>query len=108
MACAALLAVGAALLYPFEMDTLVRLSGERLVGTYYGAYSTVAGIAVAAGNLAVGGLFDLADRARVPWLPWTALSVLGLACAAALTGLRRTGHLRLAPGPAPARTPTVA
>ncbi|MFJ4883435.1 MFS transporter [Streptomyces sp. NPDC088731] len=108
VACAALLAVGAALLYPFEMDTLVRLSGERLVGTYYGAYSTVAGIAVAAGNLAVGGLFDLADRARVPWLPWTALSVLGLACAAALTGLRRTGHLRLAPGPAPARTPTVA
>ncbi|MCX5114878.1 MFS transporter [Streptomyces sp. NBC_00378] len=94
VACAALLAVGSALLYPFEMDTLVRLSGERLVATYYGAYSTVAGIAVAGGNLAVGALFDLAARADAPWLPWTALAALGIGCAVALTGLRRTGHLR--------------
>ncbi|MGW2088603.1 MDR family MFS transporter [Streptomyces sp. NPDC001880] len=100
--CAALLAVGSALLYPFEMDTLVRLSGPRLTATYYGAYSTVAGLAVAVGNLAVGALFDLAARAHVPWLPWTALALLGLACAAALTGLRRTGHLRLAPTTTPA------
>ncbi|SFY40344.1 MFS transporter [Streptomyces atratus] len=100
--CAALLAAGSALLYPFEMDTLVRLSEQRLMATYYGAYSTVAGLAVAVGNLAVGGLFDLAARAGVPWLPWTALAVLGLACAAALTGLRRTGHLCLAPTTAPA------
>ncbi|MFE6760624.1 MDR family MFS transporter [Streptomyces sp. NPDC057684] len=91
--CAALLAAGSALLYPFEMDTLVRLSGERLVATYYGAYSTVSGIAVAVGNLAVGSLFDLAARTDAPWLPWTALAVLGFACAAALTGLRRSGHL---------------
>ncbi|MEE1772255.1 MFS transporter [Streptomyces sp. JV185] len=100
--CAALLAAGSALLYPFEMDTLVRLSEQRLMATYYGAYSTVAGLAVAVGNLAVGALFDLAARAGVPWLPWTALAVLGLACTAALTGLRRTGHLRLAPTTAPA------
>ncbi|MFH8514343.1 MFS transporter [Streptomyces gelaticus] len=96
MVCAALLAAGSALLYPFEMDTLVRLSGQHLMATYYGAYSTVAGLAVAVGNLAVGALFDLAARVHVPWLPWTALCALGLACAAALTGLRRTGHLRLA------------
>ncbi|MCX4736343.1 MFS transporter [Streptomyces sp. NBC_01363] len=108
VACAALLAAGAALLYPFEMDTLVRLSGQRLVATYYGAYSTVAGLAVALGNLAVGALFDLATRTHAPWLPWTALSVLGLACAAALTGLRRTGHLHLAPTAAPAQAPTTA
>lgn len=108
VACAALLAAGAALLYPFEMDTLVRLSGQRLVATYYGAYSTVAGVAVALGNLAVGALFDLATRTHAPWLPWTALSMLGLACAAALTGLRRTGHLHLAPAAAPAQAPTTA
>ncbi|WP_329567769.1 MDR family MFS transporter [Streptomyces sp. NBC_01361] len=99
--CAALLATGSALLYPFEMDTLVRLSGERLVASYYGAYSTVSGIAVAVGNLAVGTLFDLAARTHAPWLPWTALTVLGLACAAALTGLRRSGHLHPAPQAVP-------
>ncbi|MGW7578484.1 MFS transporter [Streptomyces sp. NPDC054765] len=104
--CAALLAAGSALLYPFEMDTLVRLSGERLVATYYGAYSTVAGVAVAGGNLAVGALFDLAARIHMPWLPWAALTVLGLGCATALTGLRRTGHLH--PAPATAPTPAAA
>ncbi|MFI5751633.1 MDR family MFS transporter [Streptomyces sp. NPDC051644] len=99
--CAALLAAGSALLYPFEMDTLVRLSGERLVATYYGAYSTASGIAVAVGNLAVGALFDLAARTHAPWLPWTVLTALGLGCAAALTGLRRTGHLHPAPAAVP-------
>ncbi|RFC77380.1 MFS transporter [Streptomyces sp. AcE210] len=99
--CAALLAAGSALLYPFEMDTLVRLSGERLVASYYGAYSTVSGIAVAVGNLAVGTLFDLAARTHAPWLPWTALAVLGLACAAALTGLRRRGYLHPHPQAVP-------
>ncbi|MCX4768771.1 MFS transporter [Streptomyces sp. NBC_01285] len=102
VACAALLAAGSALLYPFEMDTLVRLSGERLVATYYGAYSTVAGIAVAGGNLAVGAVFDLAARTHTPWLPWAALTALGLGCATALTSLRRTGHLHPAPAAAPA------
>jgi MFS family permease len=99
--CAALLAAGSALLYPFEMDTLVRLSGERLMATYYGAYSTISGIAVAVGNLAVGSLFDLAARTHAPWLPWTALTLLGFACAAALTGLRRSGHLHPAPQAVP-------
>ncbi|MFG2560743.1 hypothetical protein [Streptomyces sp. NPDC048496] len=103
MLCACLLAAGSALLYPFEMDTLVRLSGERLVATYYGAYSTVSGIAVAAGNLGVGGLFDLAARLGAPWLPWAALAAVGGGCAAALIALRRTGHLNPATAvPAPA------
>ncbi|MYW21044.1 MFS transporter, partial [Streptomyces sp. SID2955] len=54
--CAVLLAWGGALLYPFEMDTVVRLSGGRLVATYYGAYNTASGVAVSLGNLAVGAL----------------------------------------------------
>jgi MFS family permease len=102
VACAGLLAAGSALLYPFEMDTLVRLSDERLVATYYGAYSTVAGITVAVGNLVVGALFDWGARTSTPWLPWAALTALGAGCAAALAGLRRTGHLHPAPAAAPA------
>lgn len=82
--CAALLAWGSALLYPFEMDTIVQLSGERLVATHYGAYNTASGIAIALGNLAVGGLFDVAQR-TTPWLPWAALTATRLLCATAVT-----------------------
>ncbi|GAA2338351.1 MFS transporter [Streptomyces violaceusniger] len=97
--CAALLAWGGALLYPFEMDTIVRLAGDRLVATYYGAYNTASGIAISLGNLAVGALFDTG----VPWLPWAAMAATGLGCAAAVAGLHRTG--RLTPGPAPVPVP---
>ncbi|MFF9492778.1 MDR family MFS transporter [Streptomyces flaveolus] len=91
--CATLLAWGGALLYPFEMDTVVRLSGDRLVATYYGAYNTASGIAISAGNLAVGALFDTGVR----WLPWAALTATGLACAALVTRLHRAGHLAAGP-----------
>ncbi|MGP4086084.1 MDR family MFS transporter [Streptomyces sp. KR55] len=97
--CAALLAWGGALLYPFEMDTVVRLSGDRLVATYYGAYNTASGIAVSLGNLAVGALFDTGVR----WLPWAVLAVTGLVCAGSVEWLHRTGCLaaRRSPVPAP-------
>jgi MFS family permease len=91
-ACAALLAWGGALLYPFEMDTVVRLAGDRLVATYYGAYNTASGLAISAGNLAVGALFDTGS----PWLPWASLAATGLGCAGLVTWLHRTG--RLEPG----------
>ncbi|MEU6068837.1 MFS transporter [Streptomyces sp. NPDC047082] len=87
--CAALLAWGGALLYPFEMDTVVRLSSDRLVATYYGAYNTVSGIAISVGNLAVGALFDTGVR----WLPWAVLAATGLVCAGLVAQLHRTGHL---------------
>ncbi|GHE12758.1 MFS transporter [Streptomyces alanosinicus] len=93
--CAALLAWGGALLYPFEMDTVIRLSGDRLIATYYGAYNTVSGIAISLGNLVVGALFDTGVR----WLPWTALAVTGLMCAWLVSRLHRGGHL--APTPVP-------
>ncbi len=88
--CAALLAWGGALLYPFEMDTVVRLSGERLVATYYGAYNTASGIAIAAGNLGVGALFDTGVR----WVPWVVLAGTGAVCAGAVAALDRGGYLR--------------
>lgn len=87
--CAALLAWGGALLYPFEMDTVVRLSGDRLVATYYGAYNTASGIAISLGNLAVGALFDTG----VHWLPWAVLGATGFLCAGMVSRLHRTGHL---------------
>ncbi|MFF3820463.1 MDR family MFS transporter [Streptomyces bluensis] len=96
-ACAALLAWGGALLYPFEMDTVVRLSGDRLVATYYGAYNTASGIAISAGNLLVGALFDTGVR----WLPWAVLAATGFGCAGLVAWLYRAGHLAT---PLPAAT----
>ncbi|NGO14561.1 MFS transporter [Streptomyces sp. HC44] len=95
--CAALLAWGGALLYPFEMDTVVRLSGNRLVATYYGAYNTASGIAISLGNLAVGALFDTGVR----WLPWAVLAATGLLCAGLVAALHRAGYLT----PEPERVP---
>jgi MFS family permease len=90
---ALLLAVGTMIAYPFEMDTIVRLSGGRLVATHYGLYNTICGIGITLGNLLTGVSLDVARAAGVPALPWIALVALGLGCAAALYGLHRTGRL---------------
>ncbi|MER7895228.1 MFS transporter [Streptomyces sp. NPDC096046] len=90
---ALLLAIGTMIAYPFEMDTIVRLSGDRLVATHYGLYNTICGIGITVGNLGTGAALDTARAAGMPALPWITLCALGLACAAALYGLYRTGRL---------------
>ncbi|GAA3196889.1 MFS transporter [Nonomuraea roseoviolacea] len=98
LACTALLAAGTALTYPFEMDTVVALSGERLVATHYGLYNTVAGVGVTLGNLVVGALLGAGSPAPAG----AALFLLGAACAVAVGALNRTGRLT-APEPATSR-----
>ncbi|WDO04554.1 MFS transporter [Streptomyces murinus] len=93
-----LLAAGSAIVYPFEMDTVVALSGNRLVATHYGLYNTVSGLGVTLGNLGTGALWDVAARHDAAWLTWTALTVTGAACATAVAALARTGRLT-APSP---------
>jgi hypothetical protein len=85
--CAALLALGTMVVFPFEMDKIVSLSGDRLVATYYGLYNTVVGVGILFGNLLTGIAFDTATRAGVPWLPWLALTLVGLGSAWALRKL---------------------
>ncbi|MFD9207402.1 MFS transporter [Streptomyces sioyaensis] len=104
---ALLLAVGTMIAYPFEMDTIVRLSGDRLVATHYGLYNTICGIGITLGNLLTGAALDAARAAGLSALPWIALLALGLACAAALYGLHRTGRLQ-PPGPKPEMQPATA
>ncbi|RKN12453.1 MFS transporter [Streptomyces radicis] len=88
-----LLAAGSALIYPFEMDTIVSLSGNRLVATHYGLYHTVSGLGITAGNLATGALWDVAERHDALWLAWLGLAATGAACAGAVHALGRTGGL---------------
>ncbi|GGU44742.1 MFS transporter [Streptomyces coeruleorubidus] len=98
---ALVLAIGTMIAYPFEMDTIVRLSGDRLVATHYGLYNTICGLGITVGNLGTGAALDAARAAGMPALPWIALIVLGLACAAALYGLHRTGRLAAQPASEP-------
>ncbi|MEU8755768.1 MFS transporter [Streptomyces chartreusis] len=97
-----LLAVGSAVVYPFEMDTIVALSGDRLVATHYGLYNTISGLGITLGNLVTGALWDFARRHDALWLTWTALAAIGLACAAAVTALAHTGRLTAGRRPEPA------
>ncbi|MCX5418055.1 hypothetical protein OOK09_40165 [Streptomyces sp. NBC_00059] len=85
-----LLAVGSAVVYPFEMNTVVALSGDRLVATRYGLYNTVSGLGI---TLATGALWDFAERHDALWLTWCTLTVTGLACAASVAALARSGRL---------------
>ncbi|OZM79973.1 MFS transporter [Pseudonocardia sp. MH-G8] len=93
----AVLALGTAIVFPFEMDTIVSLSGGRLVATHYGLYNTVCGVGIMLGNLGTGWAMDLARTRGLPAVPWLALLVLGLICAVALRSLRRRGLLPAEP-----------
>jgi len=93
LASAALLAVGSAAVFPFEMDTVVSLSGNRLVATHYGFYNTIVGVGILAGNLATGALLQAARDAGADELLWGALALIGLVAALALHRLDRGGHL---------------
>jgi MFS family permease len=96
---AALLALGTAATFPFEMDTIVRLSGNRLVATHYGLYNTIVGVGILLGNLFTGSVFDLAWAAGWPEAPWLGLTLLGLACAVGLHLLDRSRRLTREPVP---------
>ncbi|MEU3610671.1 MFS transporter [Streptomyces sp. NPDC035033] len=89
--CAAVLAVANAVLYPYEMDTVVALSRGRWVATHYGLYNTVCGIGITLGNLGTGVLLDVTGWTEAPWL---ALAAIGLVCAVAVAALGRGGRLR--------------
>ncbi|HYQ69870.1 MFS transporter [Actinophytocola sp.] len=86
---AILLSLGTLVVFPFEMDTIIRLSGNHLVATHYGFYNTVVGVGIMLGNLFTGTVFDLARDAGMPQLPWTGLALIGLACALGLRLLER-------------------
>ncbi|MGS2804844.1 MFS transporter [Nocardia sp. MW-W600-9] len=81
---AAVLAVGTAAVFPFEMDTVVSLSEGKLVATHYGFYNTIVGVAILAGNLGTGAILDLARAAGADRLVWVGLTLLGVLTALAV------------------------
>lgn len=93
LAAAVLLAAGTMIAFPFEMDTIVALSGGRLVATHYGVYNTICGVGITVGNLLTGATLDAARAHGLPGLPWLTLAVLGALSAGMLAALHRTGRL---------------
>ncbi|KUI22241.1 MFS transporter [Mycobacterium sp. GA-1285] len=91
---AAVLAVGSAAVFPFEMDTVVSLAGGRLIATHYGFYNTIVGIGILVGNLGTGALMQRAADAGSAELTWIVLSTIGLLAALALYRLERAGRLQ--------------
>lgn len=90
---AALLSLGTVIVFPFEMDTIVTLSGSRLVATHYGLYNTVCGVGIMLGNLLTGGVLDLARSTGLAVLPWLALAAIGVLCATGVAALDRGNRL---------------
>ncbi|MFI6290658.1 MFS transporter [Nonomuraea sp. NPDC050790] len=84
LAATVLLTAGSMIVYPFEMAVVAGFGGER-IGTYYGLYSTVSGIGVAAGNVLVGAALEAG-------LAWWGLVTAGLGCAAGVHLLCRSRH----------------
>ncbi|EHB55261.1 major facilitator superfamily MFS_1 [Mycolicibacterium rhodesiae JS60] len=91
---AAVLAIGSAAVFPFEMDTVVSLASGRLVGTHYGFYNTIVGVGILVGDLATGTLMQTAAEIGMPELTWVALIAIGVLAAAALYRLDRAGRLQ--------------
>ncbi|MFJ9011609.1 MDR family MFS transporter [Streptomyces canus] len=100
-AAVALLGLGTAVVYPFEMDTVVSLTGGRLVATHYGLYNTVSGLGITLGNLTTGAIWDAAQRVGHPELTWWALAGTGALCACCVAFLARSGRLNAQLDPEP-------
>lgn len=84
------------------MDTIVTLSGGRLVATHYGLYNTVCGVGILLGNLLTGGALDLARSAGLAALPWLVLAAVGLGCAGGIGALDRGNRRGVPLSPPPA------
>ncbi|MGS2806573.1 MFS transporter [Nocardia sp. MW-W600-9] len=93
MVSAVILAIGSAAVFPFEMDTIVSLAGDRLVATHYGFYNTIVGIGILLGNLGTGALLGAAHRAGLEALAWAGLIAIGATTTTALGLLNRSGAL---------------
>lgn len=91
---AALLAVGSAAVFPFEMDTVVSLAGGKLVATHYGFYNTIVGVGILVGNLATGSVLSAVRRIGFSEILWAALILVGVIAALAIDRLDRAGRLR--------------
>lgn len=94
---ASIMALGGVLAQPFTMELMPLVGSERLLGTYYGYYSLIGGLAAAGGSAAIGAMLDTrALDAR--WLPFAILLALGLISTAITVWQQKSGAFDEKPG----------
>lgn len=98
-----LLYLGVMIASPFVMELIPGFGRSELTGTYFGIFYVVSGIAAALGNTVVGWAMDEGQL-----LPWLCCTLFGLASAAGVICLHRSGSLPDTPAataPAQERSP---
>lgn len=95
LAAALLLSIGVMIAQPFVMELIPGYAPQGLTGTYFGVYYLLSGVVAAIGTSAVGLVADLAGDGAA-WASWVCCALLGLASAAAVTGLRGSRSLAAA------------
>jgi hypothetical protein len=85
------LSLGAMMVQPFGLSLIPTLSGNRLLGTYFGFYCLVQGSGTIAGNLAISAAFDAGEMLGFQSFPWLLVLGFGLASAISITALDRRG-----------------
>jgi hypothetical protein len=86
------LTVGVAIVLPLVNELIAAYGGERLTGTYFGAFYLVSGLLTVGLTSAVGAAVDRAGG-PLAWWPATLCSGTGFATAAAVTILHLGGRL---------------
>jgi MFS family permease len=86
------LTVGLMIVQPFVNELIAMYGGERLTGTYFGAFYLVAGLLSVGLASAVGAAVDRAGG-PLAWWPAALCAGTGFASAAAVTILHLGGHL---------------
>jgi MFS family permease len=86
------LTVGLMVVQPFVNELIAAYGGERLIGTYFGAFYLVAGLLTFGLASAVGAAVDRAGG-PLAWWPAALCAGTGFAAATGVAILHRSGHL---------------
>jgi MFS family permease len=89
---AVIMALGGVIAQPFQMELIPVVGSERMIGTYYGYFSLIGGIAAAAGSAAIGAAMNF-TAAELRWVPFAILLILGLLGSAIVWGMHKRGDL---------------
>ncbi|UFS98489.1 MFS transporter [Nocardia huaxiensis] len=101
LAAVVVLTVGVMIVQPFVNELIAVFGGERLTGTYFGAFYLVSGVLTVCLTAVAGAAVEYGGG-PLSWWPAALCAATGFLSAGAVTVLYRTGRLP----PATAETPT--
>ncbi|MEU3555781.1 MFS transporter [Streptomyces fragilis] len=88
-----LLALGQMATQPSTLELVSRHASDGLIGTYFGFFYVISGVAASGCTSAVGWAMDVGERTGQQWLPWLCCAAVGLLSAAGALRLHRRGRL---------------